>query len=279
MRSSDLFYWIEERHSIYVRRFQEHWAKPWTEDPILQNYRFCNAYRELDTVTQWIAHNWRDPHKTDSNVWFAMAMARLVNWPETMAELGYPTEFNATSFITTMNRRKAQGKKVFSGAYIVSTNGRTMDKAEYLAKFVLGPLWADRDSIRPAKNSRLEDFHEKLMNYDGMGSFLAGQVIADTKYSPLLAESPDWWTFAAAGPGSKRGLNRVFGYPTDHPWAKNSWYEHLMILRPEITKLLAESRMPAMHAQDLQNCLCEFDKMERVRLGEGKPRSGYPGRG
>ena len=27
-----------------------------------------------------------------------------------------------------------------------------------------------------------------------------------------------------------------------------------------------------LHAADLQNCLCEFDKMERVRLGEGKPK-------
>jgi hypothetical protein len=25
-------------------------------------------------------------------------------------------------------------------------------------------------------------------------------------------------------------------------------------------------------AQDLQNCLCEFDKYERVRLGQGKPK-------
>ncbi len=27
-----------------------------------------------------------------------------------------------------------------------------------------------------------------------------------------------------------------------------------------------------LHAQDLQNCLCEFDKWMRVRLGEGKPK-------
>ena len=35
--------------------------------------------------------------------------------------------------------------------------------------------------------------------------------------------------------------------------------------------------MPMIHAQDLQNCLCEFDKYERVRLNEGRPRSNYPG--
>lgn len=279
MRSNDLFHWIFERHMIYLRRFKQGQSKPWTDDPILQDYRFCNAYRELDTVTQWIAHNWRDSHKTDSNVWFAMAMARLVNWPDTMAELGYPTVFDKTSFIMVMQRRKAQGRKVFSGAYIVSTNGRAMDKAEYLAEFVLGPLWANRDHIRPHKNSRLEDFHKKLMLYDGMGSFLAAQVIADTKYTPILEGSPDWWTWAAPGPGSKRGLNRVFDYTVDNTWPGGMWYSHLMMLKPEIDKLLEEHEFPPMHAQDLQNCLCEFDKYERVRLGEGTPRAGYPGRG
>jgi hypothetical protein len=31
------------------------------------------------------------------------------------------------------------------------------------------------------------------------------------------------------------------------------------------------------HLQDVQNCLCEFDKYERVKYGQGKPRSSYPG--
>jgi len=41
--------------------------------------------------------------------------------------------------------------------------------------------------------------------------------------------------------------------------------------------LAAEVGMPKIHMQDLQNCLCEFDKYERVRLGEGRPRNGYRG--
>ena len=34
-----------------------------------------------------------------------------------------------------------------------------------------------------------------------------------------------------------------------------------------------------LHAQDVENCLCEFDKYERTRLGEGRPRSLYAGMG
>ncbi len=58
---------VYERHLIYVRR-RDGMPKPWTDDAILQNYRFCNVYRELDTVTQWIAKNWRAPMAEDPDV-------------------------------------------------------------------------------------------------------------------------------------------------------------------------------------------------------------------
>ena len=45
------WYWINERHQIYLRKQADPKGWPWTSDPILQEYRFCNVFRELDTVT------------------------------------------------------------------------------------------------------------------------------------------------------------------------------------------------------------------------------------
>ena len=59
-------------------------------------------------------------------------------------------------------------------------------------------------------------------------------------------------------------------------WEKK-WLYHLQRLHQQITPLVKKAKMPALHAQDLQNCLCEFDKYERTRLGEGRPRSRYQG--
>jgi len=279
IRAKALFYWIEERHKIYRKR-EAGLPKPWTDDPILQQWRFCNVYRELDTVTQWIRENWRDPHHDDPNVWFAMVIARLINWPDTLAEMGYPVNgWERYPFESTVHRRTERVPKLksYSGAYIVSTNGHAMEKSSYLAAYVLEPLWANRQFITPKRGSTLAEFHKKLSLYDGMGSFMAGQVIADTKYTDLLQDAPDWWTWAAAGPGSKRGMNRVYEYELNHPWPNNSWYKHLMDLKAVIDPMVDAAGMPMLHAQDLQNCLCEFDKMERVKRGEGTPRSGYPG--
>jgi hypothetical protein len=181
-------------------------------------------------------------------------------------------------FVNVIHYRQNEGQKAYSGAYIVSTNGRTMDKAEYLAKYVLDPLWENRERIAPRHGDSLESFYARLSRYNGMGSFMSGQVIADTKYVGELYTAPDWWTWATPGPGSLRGLNRVMERPVDARWTGGSWHQALQELRGEVDSAIhANQSMDTLHAQDLQNCLCEFDKYERTRLGEGRPRSRYPG--
>jgi hypothetical protein len=267
-----------ERHAIY-RRKTAGLPKPWTTNPIFQQYRFCNVYRELDTVTVWIAEKWRTPHHDDPDLWFALVVARLVNWPESLAEIGYPVPWRPDCFVEALHGRKRRGEKVFTGAYIIhadhSSNG---SKAAYLAAAVLGPMWRDRSSLRRAvRGPTLAEAHRALLNYRDMGSFMAGQVIADLKYVQPLRNAKDWWTWAPSGPGSRRGLNRVLGRPKNAPWTETEWLRCLQALHQEIRPLLASAKMRDMHAQDLQNCCCEYDKMERVRLGEGKPRSKYAG--
>jgi hypothetical protein len=77
---------MRARHQIWINR-QQGKPKPWTDDPILQSYRFCNVYRELDTVTIWIDENIRQRSANHKNLWFMLAIARRINWPDTLEEL------------------------------------------------------------------------------------------------------------------------------------------------------------------------------------------------
>lgn len=280
MRVEALFAFMQERHAIAVRRAAGK-PKPWTKDKILQAYRFCNIYRELDTVTQWLAENWRKPHADDPELWFAMAVARFINWPDTMEEVGYPVPYTKASqrWLKTAKRRFASDEQVYNGAYTISTNGMRMIKHEYLDQKVFKPLWNKRDIITSAiANPRctLSMAHAALSEFQGVGSFMAAQIIADLKYVQLRKAS-DWWTWAAPGPGSRRGLNRVCELPVEMRWRGTEWKGALDLVYERVAQMCAAAEMPRLHAQDLQNSLCEFDKYERVRLGEGRTRSLYPG--
>lgn len=272
-----VMYWIKERHSIYKKR-QAKLPKPWSDDPIFQNYRFCNVYREIDKVTIWITKHWVKPNKDAQDLWFAMVVARLVNWPSTLEIMGFPKDLDENQFVGTIHKLQKAGQKTYSGAYIVSTNGNSMDKADYLFQKVLTPLWSRRDFIRPMKGDTLEAFYTRLTTNIGMGTFMAAQVVADMKQVEPLKSAKDVKTFAAPGPGSKRGLNRVFGNPVDKPWKPADWKRSLLELKAAVDPLVIEAGLPFIDAQNLQNSLCEIDKYERVRLGQGTPRSGFPGR-
>jgi hypothetical protein len=179
-----------------------------------------------------------------------------------------------------MHDRRNRNEKVYSGAYIVSTNGRAMDKAEYLAFFVIQPIWDNRIDVRPKKGDTLESFYQRLIKFDGLGSFMAGQVIADLKYDMFspLSEASDEFSWATSGPGSRRGMNIVINKPPESPITERVWRGNLAILHQAVQDRLAPLGMPPLSAQDLQNCLCEFSKYTKVVTGTGTPRSGYPGR-
>jgi hypothetical protein len=250
-------------------------GRPFTKDPIIRKFRFCNMRREDDRVTRWIATHYRAKHCLDPDLWFALCVARMaLNSIDSMEALGYPVPWKPAAFRKMVLARQAQGLKIYGPAYMIATPNWTGPKHEFLVERLLGPLWQNRKHYRPRPDDSLASFHARLVEAHGVGSFTAAQVVADLKYLKPLANAGDWWDWAAPGPGSRRGLNRLVGRAKDAPWRDPDWLETLTQLRLMINPQL-EKTMAKLHAQDLQNCLCEFDKYERVRLGDGTPKQLY----
>ncbi|RMD60342.1 hypothetical protein D6833_09890, partial [Candidatus Parcubacteria bacterium] len=266
-----LRWFIDERYAIFLRK-EAGEPKPWTNDSILQQYRFCNVFREDDAVTRWAHNNWGRTYAGYRNLWFAMAAARIFNNPDCLADLGCPLPtYDPEKYLRVLRQREAMNKRRYGAAYMITATHKEirsgeMTKDEFICRRVLGGIWG-----KTPPRDTLESFCWWLAAQEGFGSFLAAQVVADIKHFGEWRKAPDWWTFAASGPGSRRGLNRVCGRPVNAPWKEEEWKATLDELHEHIYEVGGRQ----LDAQNLQNCLCEFDKYERARLGEGRPKQRY----
>jgi 5-hmdU DNA kinase, helical domain len=267
--AEEVAYWITERENI--RRLKEAGKRPpWTRDTILNNYRFCNVHRENDAVTRWLAKNWRKQLSGHEHLVKALTLARLVNWPPTLFVIGLDAvrAWDEEKIIHAIKLQEETGCKVWSSAYIVSTNGKKIDKAKYVVHWIAGsvPLRSDIEA------NLLERAHRILMRVSGLGSFLAAQIVADLKNTQgdPLAHARDWWTWAAEGPGSIKGLRYYYG----EAGMPGDFLTSLRRMIKEVSPLLTKNVGP-LCAQDWQNVMCEYSKWKRTRNGEGRPKSYY----
>ena len=212
-----------------------------------------------------------------------MVFARFINRPETIRHIGYMHEHSPRQLQDVLNFLGSQGAKVWGGAYVITTHGQKMSKVDYLCNQVLYDVWNLRlESLlaSPLYTPTCSSMAQMLQNVDGIGSFLAAQVVADLKNTPghVLYTAEDRDTFVAPGPGSLRGLDWFLAkpdriiprstpatFPVDFNYARDYVDSHW------------PDEVPRVDNQDLQNCLCEFDKYCRVATATGRSKRKYDG--
>lgn len=263
--SNELAYWINERWAVRQRRAAGLPA-PWSADVAFRTVRFCNVHREDDRVTRWVRRYWNTP---TAPAWH-FAVGRMINWPDSLAEVRAcetPAQMR-----DVLQRRAAAGHKVFTSAYTISTCGKAMDKLTYVFDYVVPRVQAAEPTMR---YGTLADAATALMHVDGLGSFLAAQMVADMKNTVghRLAAAPDWWTFSLPGPGSLRGLSWYF-HRAPHGETPRTYPAALYACRRQVDPLVHPD-VPRISDQDFQNCLCEFSKWCKVTYSNGHVRNRF----
>jgi hypothetical protein len=273
-----LLFFMEERQRVYLKRSAgEPW--PWTQDPILQRYRFCNTYRENDKETAWLRNNWLLPYADHPNLWFAVCMFRQINWSPTLAELGFPTKWNSRKAFTMLMRRKHRGEKVYTSAYMIPSLGEK-NKIKYTVSSVLQPIWTAwkrqhmEDNIRfhnfPFRT--LEEAHGWFLEQYGFGPFIAYEVVTDLRHTRYLQDAPDILTWANPGPGAKRGLCRLMDLDIKAPIKRADQIKYMQDVFQWVQYNREVPLLPTLEMRDIEHSLCEYDKHQRAteRILAGK---------
>ena len=286
------FHFVIERHAIYVRR-QRGDAWPWTEDKILQTYKFTNVFRELDTGTIWLREHIREPLANNPELFFNIALYRRYNhWPfagKLLGRFGAFTDYPKVvqEVVEFAKLTQSNGGQVFTAAHMINCPVRYKSKVDYV--FLEGgmALWNARNDIDSCNAGEigLEDVFDWLIKLSGIGPFIAYEIVTDLRHTRYLQDAPDINTWAIPGPGAQRGIIRMLGLPLKNEAGlpklgvgyptKPDGFIAIMCYLLGVHRQYLPKWVPDMELRDIEHSLCEFDKVERVRLGEGKPRSRY----
>jgi hypothetical protein len=278
------FGWINERHAIYQRRVNKETA-PWTEDPILREYKFTNPFRENDRVTVWMRKNWTLPTLTNEELVFNCCLFRMIGTIDFALNHGLVFENRGWDPEETkefIQQRLAEKLPTFTGAYIITNQGIKAPKSEVVIDYFLRPIWGNRkrltEKMMSNKTCGLQNAHQELMKYKGFGGggFMAYEVVTDLFYTKVLCDAKDRYSWANAGPGAKRGLNRLNNRPLTKSLSDSVCVEEMKDFWHMAPSHIGDHiNIKDVDMRCIEHSLCEWDKYERVRLNQGRPRSRY----
>lgn len=275
------FEYARERYSIMLAKNAGK-PKPWTQDPILLKYRFCNIFREDDAVTVWFRNNVRSPMRDDPKVVFACVLFRMINCIPTgkvMLEHDLFRNWDETK------ARKVLGhlRPLVGAAYMITTPVG-FDKLDGVME-VVRPVWEQRpwqpDMIRN-EITTMQELVEYLSQYHYIGPFRAYEMACDLQYTNWFNPT-DTLTWANTGPGAARGIDRIVNGRLVSLYRNRKSDQDILV--ECMRGLLSRSKQvdywpgnwPAWDMRTVEHTLCEFDKYQRALLGDGKPKQNYPG--
>ena len=279
-------YWrfAAERQAVFFRRVRGE-THPWTDNPVLAIYKFTNAYRASDRVSQYLIRNviYRDDlPKSPREVFFRILLFKLFNkidtWELLEREFGAITfeDYRFAAYDAVLAYAMQTGRRIYSAAYIMPPGSRAFGRSAKHQNhlLLLERMIADQLADRLAQTRTMQECFEQLRAYPTIGDFLAYQFITDINYSELTDFSE--MDFVVPGPGARDGLRKCFVDPGG-------------LNEPELIRLMADLQEREferlgldfqslwgrrLQLIDCQNLFCEVDKYARVAHPEIAGRTG-----
>jgi len=271
-----------ERQSIFFKRLNGE-KGPWTKDPILRQYKFTNAYRASDRVSQFlIRHVIYEGEQDPKEVLFRILLFKTFNkidtWELLIQKLGSISwrEYDFLVYDQILTEAQKSKKSIYSAAYIMPSGGRLFGHSakhrnhlSLLEKMLENGL---TDRISDSKS--MQEVFELLRGYPMIGDFLAYQYAIDINYSTITSFSE--MSFVMPGPGARDGIRKCFSDPGG-------------LSETDLIKLMADRQQEEferlglqfqslwgrqLHLIDCQNLFCEVDKYARIAHPEVKGLTG-----
>jgi 5-hmdU DNA kinase-like protein len=276
-----LWYLAAERQRIFRARLRSA-RDPLTDDPVLRDFKFTNAYRASDRTSQYLIRHviydrkrsWRD---TFLRTLLFKLFNRIETWDTLCERLGEvsATTFDVDAIGSVLGIELNRGERIYSAAYIMPSAqayGRVRKHENHLR--LLRAMLDDSTDAQIQAAKSMEDAYTILVGYPSIGPFLGYQLITDLNYAPDLHFQED--EFVVPGPGAVDGLMKCFSDTGDlEPaevirWAMDTQEEQFRSRGIAFDDLWDRP----LQLIDCQNLFCEVDKYARAAHPEFVGRTG-----
>lgn len=259
---------ITERMKIWELK-DSGYKPPFSNDPILSNYRFCNIYRELDRQTI-------DIHRSlsefdDNELWFLNLMFnRFLCKPETyelVGSLSFNEEENRNVYRNLIELPNPKYGSAYVFPISVIQNSEWPTREAFFTKYL--PLRAKElfNKITTFKRISVTEALPIIMKIFGFNfKFHFTEILIDFAYK--FPEFIDLNKQFPIGPGSLPTMKKI--NPKGDPEVTN--LELVNKLVPEFPYLQVNGKKIYLSAENWEGIGCEFRKYTNLKAGQGRRR-------
>lgn len=260
------------RQAIFFKRVAEI-EEHLTKDEILNTYKFTNAYRASDRVSQYlIRHVIYEGDQRPEELFFRILLFKTFNkietWKLLTARLGKITfeEYDFSRYDKVLTECLQNRISIYSAAYIMPSGsksfGQSLKHRSHLK--LIEMMMADSLARRICDAKSMQQVFDLLRSYPMIGDFLAYQYAIDLNYSELTNFSE--MSFVVPGPGAKDGIRKCF---SDFGGLSEVDLIKCMADRQEDEFKRLDIDFNSLWGRplqliDCQNLFCEVDKYARI---------------
>jgi hypothetical protein len=263
----DIEWFIHERLSIWKKKTADS-PLPYTTDPILSKYRFCNIFREFDRQTIEF-HTLLNPVKNDFPLWLLnMFYCRTVARTQTIYDVGL-LSFNKKENEIVYKKLIEHSRPKFGTPYVfpisVLTKSKTPTRELFITQYLPTIMNDVADEIKK---------WDKVSVYDGVQKiipifvynlyFLWTEVLIDVAYQ--FPEYINLFDRFPIGPGSLPTMKKI-----DSKKDPTTLVKELSTININ-TDITYEGVSLRLSAENWECIGCEYRKYTNLKAGNGRKR-------
>lgn len=258
-----------ERHRIYLKKETHIDNKPWTNDPIFQNYFFCNVHRWRDKCTRWIINHVVPLVNENIDNWPLIILYRFISTYEVFKHIEYHNDIDDIEGVYNYLKNLHDFEEtIFNGCFLRNPRIKGGWTNTYKVPFhIIEEIKENKVGINGALSfNSLENLTLWFTQFSATSGFMGYEYSCDFEYTKWFSPT-DKYTWCNKGPGAQKGLSWLIYGNSYMKFTLKEWDLYTKQLFHFMTERFGkEFPNEVISMREVEHWMCEFQKYKKYSL-------------